>query len=75
MNKILEEIHGPILTDQDGNLDRPIFMCGWGRIKCAFLLIYDWQYLYCSAQPDTFPGIRRGTHLLDFKPNKTCPFL
>lgn len=50
---------GPISTDQDGNLSKPIRMCRWGAYRCKHSSVYDWHYFYCSAQgPDSASALR-----------------
>lgn len=68
---------GPVLTDQDGNLRRPILMCAWGDHKCEFYSVHDWHYPYCAARPDTSTALRPGygMQLRSGKPDDECPYL
>jgi hypothetical protein len=68
---------GPILTDLNGNLDRKVLRCSFGSHRCVHHRVYDGQYPYCAAQPDTAPALRPGggTLLHDWGPNETCPYI
>ncbi|MFM2186835.1 MAG: hypothetical protein RIR43_1407 [Pseudomonadota bacterium] len=69
---------GPIWTDLNGNLDRKVLRCAvFGLYKCVHHRLYDWQYTYCAAQPDTGGALRPGggTQLHGWGPNESCPYL
>ncbi len=68
---------GPIWTDLNGNIDRKVLRCSFGSYRCVHLRIYDWQYTYCTAQPDTAPALRPGggTQLHGWGPNESCPYI
>lgn len=68
---------GPIWADLNGDLDRKVLRCAFGSYKCVHHRVYDWQYPYCSAQPDTAPALRPGggTQLHGWGPNESCPYI
>ena len=69
---------GPVLTDQDGNLSRKIWMCAWRGHRCAHYSVHDWHYSYCAAQkPDSAPALRPGAgqQLRSGTPNDGCPYM
>ena len=69
---------GPIWTDLNGNLDRKVLRCAvFGLYKCVHHRLYDWQYTYCAAQPDTGGALRPGggTQLHGWGPNASCPHI
>ena len=65
---------GPILTDQDGNLQKAILMCAWGDHRCANYSVHDWHYEYCAGLPDTAPALRPGLGgIIHGHPGERCP--
>lgn len=77
--------YGPILTDQDGELDKPILMCMYGKYRCSHFGINDVHYFYCSAQDAdnkhakpgeyAYPWPGAGARLFQQVPNKDCPYV
>lgn len=75
---------GPILTDQDGNLDTPILMCAYRDHRCKHFGVHDWHYFYCAAQdaPNkhasetgyAYPWKGAGKQIRWAKPDEGCPF-
>ena len=82
---MMQEVEGPVLTDQGGNLDEPILLCAYGKHRCKHLGVHDWHYFYCAAQDAPNKQVMRGCHpypwagagkqLSDYKPDCGCPFL
>lgn len=77
---------GPILTDQSGNLTKPILMCSYGKEnRCIHFGVHDWHYFYCAAQdaPNkhaahgkyAYPWAGAGKQLRSARPDAGCPFV
>lgn len=77
---------GPILTDQNGVLSKPVLMCWYEKDKrCIHCGIHDWHYFYCAAQdaPNkhakegeyAYPWRGAGKHIGSQHPDAGCPFV
>lgn len=81
----MKTVEGPILTTLSSELETPVLLCAHPHksIQCEHLGIHDGHYYYCAAQQKVFstfdlaaeyPWSGAGTHLVNNRPNDTCPF-
>lgn len=69
---------GPIINDEEGNLPEPVPHCTWNDERCQHVIVRDFQYYYCSAQPPEESALGcqpPGKRLYLDEPNANCPYL